>query len=50
MVVLDLFPCLGGAYPLSEPGLILNNHIIGNEKFLTTHISQCMFWEGEPSD
>ena len=28
----------------------LTNHIAGNDKFLTAHISKCMFWNDEPSD
>ena len=28
----------------------LTNQFAGNDKFLTAHISKCMFWNGELSD
>ena len=29
---------------------ILNNYIVENDKFLTAHMSKCMFWKDKPSD
>ena len=50
-MVLDLFPCLGGAYPLPEPGLLyvyLYNvfiHFLKKNLFLFA----CLFFVSEPN-